>query len=121
MFHPKTVNHFFFFFFFQNRVQIKHIMVVKRNLFFYYCDVKEISFYYFQNTKLCVKHKKNTCEFYLFCWDHNCKLNEWCLIDCFHFKFRVSTQIMVHNLLYRKMQKVFHLQQAFNDALGHFF
>ena len=36
-----------------------------------------------------------TCEFHLYCWDHVCKVNEWCLVDCFHCNFRVSIQIMV--------------------------
>ena len=36
-----------------------------------------------------------TCEFHLYCWDHVCKVNEWCLVDCFHREFRVSTQIKV--------------------------
>ena len=57
---------------------------------------------YVQNTK------KNTSEFHLFCWDHVCKINEW----CFHHKFWDSTQIMVATwLLYHKMQKVFCLSQ----------
>ena len=41
--------------------------------------------------------KKNTHEFYLCCWDHVCKVNEWCLADCFSHKYGVSTQIMVHD------------------------
>ena len=45
---------------------------------------------------LCAKHEK-TCEFHSYCWDHVCQVNEWCLVECFHHKFRVSTQIMVHN------------------------
>ena len=28
--------------------------------------------------------------------DHVCKANEWCLVDCFHRKFRIFTEIMVH-------------------------
>ena len=30
-------------------------------------------------------------------WSPVCKVNEWCLVDCFHCKCRVSTQIMVFN------------------------
>ena len=63
---------------------------------FYYRNAREISFYYFCNTKLCAKHEK-THEFYLYCWDHVCKVNEWSLVDCFCHGFRVSLQIMVCN------------------------
>ena len=69
---------------------------------------KKIS--YFHNTKFCAKHKyacillffftlkfstldspavRITCEFNLYYWDHVCKVNEWCLVDCFHHKLRV--------------------------------
>ena len=57
----------------------------------HYCDAKEFSFYYFRGTKLC--------------WDHVCNVNEWCLVDCFHCKLRVSTQVMVHNYLIAKCKK----------------
>ena len=33
-------------------------------------------------------------------------MREWCLVDCFHREFRVSTQIMVRDYLYCKMEKV---------------
>ena len=32
---------------------------------------------------------------HLHCWDHVCKANEWCLEDCFHPEFRLSTQMML--------------------------
>ena len=80
-----------------------HIAIAKCDLFFSYCHAKEISFYYFRDIKLCAKHEK-ACEFHLYCSDHVCKVNEWCLVDCFHRKFRVSTQ-----LLHSNMQKVFRL------------
>ena len=44
----------------QDRVRIKRIVIAKCNLFFHYCDSKEILFYYFRDTKLCAKYKKNT-------------------------------------------------------------
>ena len=66
------------------------------NLFFYYCDAKEISFYYFRDTKLCAKHEK-TREFHLYFWDHVCKVNELCLVDCFHREYKVSNQIIVRD------------------------
>ena len=50
----------------------------------------------FLRYKTLCKTRKNAREFYLYCWDHVCKVNEWYLIDCFHREFRVSTQIMVH-------------------------
>ena len=40
----------------------------------------------------CAKHTKNTPEFQLHCWSHVCKVNEWCLVNCFHHKFRDATQ-----------------------------
>ena len=76
------------------KVQIKHIVIVKCDLFFHCHDAKEISSYYFHDTKPCAKHTK-TCEFHIFCWDHFYKLNEWYLVDCFHPEYRVSSQIMV--------------------------
>ena len=39
----------------------------------------------------------NTHEFHLYCWNHVCKLNKRRLVDCFHHKFRVYTQIIVCN------------------------
>ena len=42
------------------RVQIKCTAIANCNLFFHYRDAKEISFYYFRNTKLC------ECAFFLF-------------------------------------------------------
>ena len=36
----------------------KRIAIAKWDLFFHYRDVKEISFYYFCNTKCCAKHEK---------------------------------------------------------------
>ena len=41
--------------------------------------------------------QKNTCQSHLCCWDHVCKVSEWCLVDCFHREFRVSTQRMVRD------------------------
>ena len=50
------------------------------------------------------KHAK-TREFRLYWWDPVCKVNELCLVDCFHRKFKVSTQIMVCNYCIAKCQK----------------
>ena len=72
------------------RVQINSIAIMKCDLFFHCCDAKEISLYCFCNTKLCAKHKKNTCKFHLYCWNLVDKVNDWNLVDCLHCKFRVS-------------------------------
>ena len=48
---------------------------------------------------------KNTCAFHLYCSDHVRKVNEWCLVDCFHSRCRVLTQIMVHNYCIAKCKK----------------
>ena len=70
-----------------------------------------------------VQNTKNTHEFHFCCWDHVCKVNEWCLIDCFYHEFKVSTQIMVHDhcIEMQETQKVFPLWLAFDGPLGHFF
>ena len=53
---------------------------------------------FLQYKTLCkMQKKKKTPEFQLFCWNHTCKDNDWCLVDCFHCEFRISTQIMVHD------------------------
>ena len=59
------------------------------------CQTNFILLFLRYNT-LC-KTRKNTREFHLHCWDDVCKVNEWCLVDCFHCEVRVSTQIMVHD------------------------
>ena len=41
-----------------NWVRIKRTAIAKYDLFFHYRDGKEISFYYFRDTKLCAKHEK---------------------------------------------------------------
>ena len=60
---------------------------------------------------LCSQYKtlgktwKNTREFHLSCWDHVGTVNKWCLVDCFHCKLRVSTQIMVSDYCIVKCKK----------------
>ena len=75
------------------RAWIKHTTFAKCNLFFLYHDAKEILLYYSHNTK------------HLYCWDHVSKVNDLCLVDCFHREFRVSTQIMVHDYCIVKCKK----------------
>ena len=65
----------------------------------------------------CAKHTKNTPEFQLHCWSHVCKVNEWCLVDCFCHKFRDATQKWY---LIIALWNVFCLWWAFNGALCHF-
>ena len=48
---------------------------------------------------------KSTCEFHLYCWDHVFKVNEWCFVDCFHHKFRIFYQMMVHNYFLAKCKQ----------------
>ena len=76
------------------KVQIKRIVIAKWDLFFHYDHAKEISLYYFCDKKL-GKTRKSTGEFYLYRWDHVCKVNEWCLVDCSHRKFTGFFQIIV--------------------------
>ena len=42
----------------QHRFRIKRIAITKCDLFCHYRNPKEISFHYFRNTELCVKHEK---------------------------------------------------------------
>ena len=96
-------------------VRIKRITIAKCELFFHYHYVKEISFYYFGDTK----HEK-TREFHLYCWDHVCKANEWRLVDCFHSEFGVSTQITVCTIASRNTKR-FPPSWAFNGLCASFF
>ena len=43
---------------------------------------------------------------HLYCWDHDCNVNEWSLVDCFHRKFMVSTQIMEEKSLKLKFSAI---------------
>ena len=79
---------------------------------------REISFYYFRDTKLYTKHWK-TREFHLYCSKHVCKINEWYLVDYFHREFRVSTQMGDFNIDITKedcsgFNKLEELRDAFN-------
>ena len=47
------------------------IAMAEHDLFFHHRDSKEMSFYYFRDTKL-QNTKKTTREFHLYCWDHVC-------------------------------------------------
>ena len=47
--------------------------------------------------KTLCKTQKKTLEFHLYCRDYVYKANRWCLVDCFHGEFGVSTQIKVSN------------------------
>ena len=74
------------------RLVHKRIAIAKCNLFF--------SLSWFQRSLILLFLRSKTlcnraCELHLYCWDHVSQVNEWCLVDCFHRKFRVSTQTMV--------------------------
>ena len=71
------------------------VRIAKCNLFFHYRDAKENLILLFSQYKTLCKTWKNTLEYHLYCWCLVCKVNWWCLIDCFHRQFRISTQIMV--------------------------
>ena len=58
----------------------------------------------------CKTHTKKH-EFHLYCWNHVCKVNDWCLVYCFNHKFRVSAQ---------KLQNFPHLVN-FSESFGPFF
>ena len=61
-----------------------------------YCNTKEITFSQFYYNcylhKTLLKTQTNLHEFHLYCCNHVCKVNEWCLVYCFHSQFSVSTQ-----------------------------
>ena len=61
-------------------VRMKRIAIAICDLFFHYCDIKEISFCCSCDTKPCAKHEKIHVNYY---WDHVSKVNEWCLVDWF--------------------------------------
>ena len=72
-------------------------MISKYNLLFYYCDAKEISFYYLHYTKFVQNMKKQVNSTYIVGIIFVRYINEWCLVDCFHHRFVASTQIIVCN------------------------
>ena len=55
--------------------------------------------------KTLCKTWKNLHEFHLYYWDHVCKVNQWCLVDCFYHKFRVSTKKIVCDYCIAKCKK----------------
>ena len=87
---------------------LPQIRITKCNLFFHHHDAKK-NFLFSQHkilckTQICLHSSffftlkfstldspavRITCEFNLYYWDHVCKVNEWCLVDCFHRKLRV--------------------------------
>ena len=71
-------------------VRIKRIAMAKCDLLFHYRDAKEISFYYFHDQSF-VQSLNMFVIVHLYCWDHVCKVNERCLVGCFHREFRIST------------------------------
>ena len=74
----------------------------------------------FLRHKTLCKTWQNTRKFNLYCWDHVCKVNEWCLMNCFHCKFSISTQIMVRDYGNAECKKL-SMWLAFNSLLAIFF
>ena len=87
-------------------------MQSQNNIYLSITVMLRISFYYPHDTKLFTKMKKDLWIVFIFLRSCFCKVNDWCLVVCFHREFRVTTQIM---------HKVFCLHQAFNELSGHFF
>ena len=86
------------------------------------CQRNLVSLFSWYKT-LC-KTEKNACKFHLCCWNHVCKVNELCLGNCFHRKFRVSTKIMVCNYCIancRKYPVCSQTSMAFQAILFFFF
>ena len=53
----------------------------------------------FSRCKTFCKPRENTYELHLYCWDHVYKVNEWCLVDCFHRECGVSTQVILRHCI----------------------
>ena len=87
------------------RVRIKRIAIAKCDLFFHYRDATKNLILLFSRYRTLCKHKKNAREFHLYCWNHVCKVSEWCLVDFFHCEVKVSTQILVHDICIAKYKK----------------
>ena len=68
-----------------------------RSIFFSIIVMPKKSHFIFSQYKTLFKTRIKTREFHLNCWDHVCKVNEWCLVYCFYRKFRVSTRTMVRD------------------------
>ena len=49
--------------------------------------------YHFFTTQKFLQKENVFVIVHLYCWDHGYKVNEWCLNDCFHREFRLSTKI----------------------------
>ena len=69
---------------------------MKWDLFFHHENVKEILCNYFGDIKLGVKHKKTLMNSIYIVEIMFFKVIECCLVECFHCKFRISTQIIIH-------------------------
>ena len=105
--------------------RVKHIAIIECDLFFHHHNAKKISFCIFVMQNFLQNTEEKTIEFHLYCWDYFCKVNEWCLADCFYHEFKVNEWCLVdcfhHELLHCKMQKVLLLLQVFNGPLDLFF
>ena len=101
------------------RVRVKRIAITKCNLFFHYCDSKEISFDYFRDTKLRTKHiKAQVTSNYIVGIMFERQMNGVSLLFPSRIQGSFSNNGM--RLLHHEMQ-VFCLWWAFNSPSGHFF
>ena len=94
------------------RFQSKCIVIVNCDLFFHYCNAKEISLYYIVVMQNFLQNMNLFVIAHLYWWDDVFKVNEWCLIDCFHCKCRVSTQVMVLHFPLKKFSSCSRLLKA---------
>ena len=94
------------------RFQSKCIVIVNCDLFFHYCNAKEISLYYIVVMQNVLQNMNLFVTAHLYWWDDVFKVNEWCLIDCFHCKCRVSTQVMVLHFPLKKFSSCSRLLKA---------
>ena len=94
------------------RFQSKCIVIVNCDLFFHYCNAKEISLYYIVVMQNVLQNMNLFVIAHLYWWDDVFKVNEWCLIDCFRCKCRVSTQVMVLHFPLKKFSSCSRLLKA---------
>ena len=85
---------------------MKRIAITKCDIFFIIAIPKKSDFAIFAIQNFVQNTKKQTWISFMF-WDHISKVNEWCLVDCFHHEFRLSIQIMVYDDFIAKCKRFF--------------
>ena len=79
------------------KVRIESIVIAKCDHFSHFTMPKKSHFTWYKTL-----NKTGTRKFHLYCWDHVCKVHEWCLFDSSHIQFWISTQKTVHNYCFAK-------------------